>query len=381
MDTKQKIAIVTHELIYGVPQALRDYLIKRKTSSLLFIGLPFIDSRKASVISYRKGTKTDEKVVFRHKSLGILDYFIDFFQVIWWIYSRKENYDLFIGVNNLNSLAGLFLKKMGKVKKVIFYTMDFVPLRFNNRILNYIYHQIEIVCVKKCDEVWNVSPRMAKGREDYLGLSEKKYFQRHVPVGIWNDKVKKRSFEQIKKNQILFIGHLSTEKQGVQMVLEALPAIIKEIKDIKFLVVGGGWHEEILRNKAKELKLGDHVSFTGWIKDRSKLDEMMSESAIAVATYKPEKKILRNFTYFADPYKLKDYLGAGLPVVLTDISYNAKELEKRECGIIVKYDSREIAQAIMKLLKDEVTLKQYRINALKYAKELDWTNIYDKIFK
>lgn len=380
MDIKQKIIIVTHELIYGVPQALRDYLIKRKASNLTFIGLPFLDSRKASLVLYQKGQKIDEKIVFRNKSLGILDYLIDFFQVIWWTYSGKETYDLFIGVNNLNSLAGLFLKKIGKVKKVVFYTMDFVPIRFNNRMLNCIYHEIETICIKKCDEVWNVSPRMAKGREEYLGLSEKKYPQRFVPVGIWNDKIKKRPFEQIKNNQILFIGHL-LEKQGVQMVLEALTLVKKEIKEIRFLIVGGGPYENFLNDKVRELNLSRNVIFTGWIKDRDKLDQLISESAIAIATYKPEKKIQRNFTYFADPYKLKDYLGAGLPVVLTDISYNAKEIAKKECGIIVKYDKNEIAKAIIKLMINQEILKKYRQNALNYAKELDWMTVYNNVFK
>jgi len=380
MDINQKITIVTHELIYGVPQALRDYLIKRKARQLLFIGLPFLDSRKASFALYKNGHKIDKKITIRNKSLGILDYFIDFFQVIWRIYLSKETYDLFIGVNNLNSLAGLFLRKIGKVKKVVFYTMDFVPIRFNNKLLNYIYHQIEVICVRKCDETWNVSPRMAKGREKYLGLPEKKYPQKFVPVGIWNDKIKKTPFEQIKKNQLLFIGHL-LKKQGVQMVLEALTLVKKEIKEIQFLIVGGGPYEDFLKNRVKELNLSKNVIFTGWIKDRNKLDQMISESAVAMATYKPEKKILCNFTYFADPYKLKDYLGAGLPVVLTDISYNAKEIAEKGCGIIVKYERTEIAKAIIGLMKDQEKLKKYRLNALNYAKELDWMNVYDRIFK
>ena len=381
MDIKQKIVIATHELIYGVPQSLRDYLIKRKASHLLFIGLPFLDSRKASLVLYKEGQKIDEKISFRNRSLGVLDYFADFFQVILWVLTKSGTHDLFIGVDNLNCSAGLFLKKIGKVKKVVFYTMDFVPLRFENRLLNCIYHEIEAICVKKADEVWNVSPRMAKGREKYLGIPEKKYPQRFVPVGIWNDRIKKRPFEQIEKNQILFVGHLSTEKQGVQIVLEALTLVKQEIKEIKFLIVGGGLYGDFLKNRVKELDLDKNVVFTGWIKDREKLDQMISESAIAVATYKPEKKILRNFTYFADPYKLKDYLGAGLPVVLTDISYNAKEIAEKECGIIVKYEVNEIARAIIRLISNQETLKKYRLNALNYARKLDWMNVYDKVFK
>lgn len=380
INIKQKIIIVTHELVYGVPQALRDYLIKKKSSQLLFIGLPFFVSRTTSCVLCKQGKITAEKISYRKKSFGIVDYFIDFLQVIWSVLRSHDKYDVFIGVNSLNCFAGLFLKKIGKVRKVILYTMDFVPIRFENKLLNYVFHKIEIFCVKNSDEVWNVSPRMAEGREKYLGLSGKKYPQKFIPVGIWNDKIKKRSMDEIKKNQILFIGHL-LEKQGVQMVLEALPSVIKKIGDVKFLIIGGGEYESVLKNKVQELNIQNNVIFTGWITDRNKLDEMIGESMIAVATYKPEKEMLRNFTYFADPNKLKDYLGAGLPIILTNISYNAEEIEKRKCGIMVNYDKNDISEALAKLLKDKPIYKEYRENALNYAKELDWVNVYDKIFK
>ena len=106
---------------------------------------------------------------------------------------------------------------------------------------------------------------------------------------------------------------------------------------------------------------------------------MMSESAIAVATYKPEKKQLYNFTYYADPTKLKDYLSAGLPLILTDISYNSLEIATKKCGILVQYDKNDIAKAIVKILTNKKVLDEYRNNALVYAKEFDWNVIFKNI--
>lgn len=376
----QKIILVTHELVYGVPQALKDYLIKKKCGQLLFIGLPFFVSRKASVSIYKKGQAVSEEITQRPISFGTLDYFLDFLYVLWSVMKTSGTHDVFIGVNVLNCLAGLLLRKVGKVKKVVLYTMDFVPVRFENRLMNYIFHSIEIVCVKHSDEVWNVSPRMAEGREKFLGISAKKYPQRFIPVGIWNKKIKKRSFDEIKKNQILFIGHL-LEKQGVQMVLEALPDVMQKVGDVHLLVIGGGEYEEHLKCIIKKLDLEKNVTLKGWVTERSILDDTMGESAIAVATYQPEKEMLRNFTYFADPNKLKDYLGAGLPIVLTDISYNAVDIEKRGCGILVEYNKADIAAALTTLLQNKDIYKKYRANALQYADELDWMHIYDNVFE
>lgn len=380
MNTNLRIVIATHELVYGVPHALKDYLIKKKYSHLLFISLPFSESHKTSYVLYENGIKIEEKIHIRNKKLGILDFFIDFFQIIFWVYKSSNTWDVFIGINNLNSLAGLVLKKLGKVKKVIFYTMDFVPIRFNNRILNYIFHQIEMICVKKCDETWNVSPRMARGREKYLDLPQKKYPQKWIPVGTWNNNIVKRKLEEIKKKQILFIGHI-LEKQGIQEVIEALPKIIKEVGEVRFVIIGGGDYEPILKKRVNELNLEKNVEFLGWFLNRKKIDETIGESAIAVATYKPEKEWLHNFTYYADPYKIKDYLSAGLPIIMTNVSYNVKDVEKNGCGIIVDYDKDDIAKAIIKLIKDERMFKKYRNNCLQYMKNYDWELIFDRVFK
>ena len=268
---------------------------------------------------------------------------------------------------------------MSACTEVIFYSIDFVPQRFNNSLLNNIFHTLEIYCVKKSDYVWNVSPRIAEGRKKILHISDKQYKQIVVPIGVWNHKVKKRNFNQIKKHQILFLGHL-LEKQGVKLVLEALPSIIRKIPDVHFIIAGGGEYLDTLQKTVDELSLGKYVTFTGWITKRETIDDMMSESALAIATYKPEKEKLRNFTYYADPTKLKDYLSAGLPIILTDISYNAREIAEKKCGILVEYDKEIIAKSIIKLLTDNTLLAAYRKNAIQYAKDFDWSVIFDKLW-
>ena len=148
MNTNRTFIIVTHQMIYGAPQALKDYLNEKKVKQLLFIGLSFLTQNTSSLQVYKSGRKMSEKKIHRSNTIGMRDYFVDFFQVLWWVLKEKETYDTFIGVNGLNCLAGLFLKKIGKVKKVIFYTIDFVPIRFRNKLLNFIFHRIEIICVK-----------------------------------------------------------------------------------------------------------------------------------------------------------------------------------------------------------------------------------------
>ncbi len=377
MIESERIIIVAHYLLYGAAHALRDYLLPKKIKALTCLFLPLATQRKVFLTTYKGGKSVSNTTISRDANLGFFDYIIDVFTTIQFVFNQKP-YNVFIGCDPLNCLSGLLLKRMGKVKKVIFYSIDFVPIRFQNKLLNTIYHQIEIYCVKHADVVWNVSPRIAEGRETFLHLSAKKYPQVVVPIGIWNDKIKKRTVRQIKKQQMLFLGHV-LEKQGVQAVLEALPLIVKKVPQVQFVIAGGGEYLDNLKEQVRKLSLENYVTFTGWITDREKIDDMMSESAIAIATYKPEEEKLYNFTYYADPTKLKDYLGAGLPIILTDISYNATEIAEKNCGILVKYDKKEIAKAILTLLTDLDRLKLYRKNAVTYAKEFDWENIFKKV--
>ena len=376
MTQNSRIIIVAHYLLYGAGHALRDYLLSKKTKLISCVFLPLASQRNVFITTHKQNKLSFTQTMDRSKNLGVLDYFIDVATIIAFVFKQKP-YDVYVGCDPLNCVSGLMLKSIGRVRKVIFYSIDFVPIRFENKLLNFIYHQLEIYCVKNSDEVWNVSPRIAEGREKFLKLSASKYPQQVVPIGVWSDKIKKRPLNKIKKHQILFVGHL-LEKQGVQMILDALPGVIKKIKDVQFIIVGGGEYMNFLEAKVKKLSLDKYVTFSGWISDREQIDTMMSESAIAVATYKPEKKQLYNFTYYADPTKLKDYLSAGLPVVLTDISHNAQEIAEKKCGVLVKYDKAEIAEAIIELLSDEKNLAQYRKNALNYAKEFGWSNIFDK---
>lgn len=382
MIQNKRIIIVAHYLLYGAAHALSDYLKTKDIDRLLCIFLPLVDQRKTYIHEFRKTKQgklrplqdTKKPRFFR---LGPIDYILDILQTTVIILS-KEKYDLYVGFDPLNCLTGLLLKKLGRVKKVIFYSIDFVPIRFRNKILNSLYHNMEIFCVIHADETWNVSPRIAEGRNKFLQVSPKKYPQKVVQIGVWNGQIKKRPFTRIKKHQILFLGHL-LEKQGVQMLLEALPAVIKKVPDTHLIIAGGGEYMHELQEKVGALSLEKYVTFTGWIKERKKIDEMMSESAIAVATYKPEKKQLYNFTYYADPTKLKDYLSAGLPVILTDISYNAREIAEKRCGVLVQYDRSDIAKALLRLLANEKKLLEYRENALVYAKQFDWNNIFKNV--
>ncbi len=377
----QKFIISAHVVWYATAHALRDYLLSKKAKSVVFIQLPFVTRRDLTVDIYHQQKHTLSITSKRKDYPDMLDYSLDFLAVLRWSLSQPGKHHIFIGEDPLNCVAGLFLRLIRKVDRVIFYAIDFSPTRFANPVLNYIYHSLEKLCVVFADETWNVSPKIAEGRQQFLGLSPIKYPQKVVPVGVWPSEIVTQPIipQTVRKYHLIFMGHL-LEKQGVQIVIDAIPAIIKKIPDFKFAVIGEGEYSQQLHQQATSLKAEEHAVFIGSIPTHDQLNQMMDQGLCAVALYKPEKDKKKNFTYYADPGKIKEYLARGLPVITTNVPHNAQEIVHRRCGLVIGYDAGETARAVINILGNRQTLADYSKNAISFASEFTWDKIYTKAF-
>jgi len=367
----RRIVISSHVLMPGASHALLDYLISKKNSTIRFISLPLVTQRYLSARDY-----PSKRIISKKKAIepSLFEYLYEFVFVISNSLNFSSNIDVFFGVDPLNAVAGIILRRIGRVRKVIFYGIDFVPKRFTNPLINVFFHYFEKIAVKYSDEVWNVSPRISEGRKKYLGIDSKKYVQKTVPIGIGKI-IRKKSYKV--HHTLIFIGHL-LEKQGLQLVIDSFPNILKKLPDIKLTIIGGGEYENELKKQVKRLNLENSVNFLGWIDSREKISVEMQKSDMGIACYKPEKNKLSNFTYYADPTKIKDYLSYGLPVLTTNVPYNAYEINSAGCGFIVEYRKEEIEKAIIDFYKSESLIIEKKRRAYQYIEKYTWNKIFDK---
>lgn len=130
--------------------------------------------------------------------------------------------------------------------------------------------------ISMCDRILTVSDFMKNYLSTEKGIKWNKIDV--LPVGIDTDVFKPvKSKEQAKKELglggfkvILFVGRKCPEK-GPQMIVKALPLILKRIPDALAVFVGADyWHgvksttfTESLRLRAKKLKVDNHVVFKG----------------------------------------------------------------------------------------------------------------------
>jgi glycosyltransferase involved in cell wall biosynthesis len=124
--------------------------------------------------------------------------------------------------------------------------------------------------------------------------------------------------------------------------------------------------------------LDDAVEFMGYVKDHREAERLLAECAFAVALFNPD---LDDFSYYADPGKIKTFLAAGLPVIMTNVPWVAQEIDARRCGFVIPYDEASVTEAMLALLQDTGLLREYRANATAMARDHDYALIFSRALK
>jgi len=359
--------------IHGPVQALVDYSKKNmgKLTSVLH-PLPCSFVSNSEFRTFTRG-KCERSLYKRNlKVTEFFSYVQHVFLTFLFVARSNEKYDLCVGIDNLNALCGIILRKIGIVDKVVFYVIDYTPKRFNNPILNLTYHFLDGICIRHSDLVWNISERMAKIRE---GQGVEKRRNLIVPVGVELEKVGHIQDIKLNRRALVFASHLAKSK-GADLIIEAMEDVIKTVPDAKLEIIGTGPCEQELKDLVKTADLGNNVKFSG-LMQHDKLMKYLPTRGVALATYVEDS---HNITYFADPTKPKEYLACGLPVIITRVPWIAKEIEEKPMGIAINYDKKELTDAIIKLMKDDEFYERCRVNAKLFASKLSWDGIFDNAF-
>ena len=363
--------IVSHRFIPTLADDLKKFLQKRG------VNWTFIWHEFAALATRRSCIENKGSVTWSPNYRWLSDslvYIKNMIYTVWWLLTKVKKASIYVGYGAFNVVPGIWLRSWLGIKKIVFYTVDFAPNRFKNKWLNNVYKRIDAYAMKYADETWNLSPRMEVGRERLWRLKKEDYpRQRVVPLGVW---IRKEKLTPKYSQDIFFSGHLM-EKQGVQLVIKALPQILKFVPRSTLWIVGEGEYSEELKKLTALLKLQKHVHFTGRL-DADQQRRLMIKSGVAVAPYNPA---ISEYSQYADSAKIKTYLSAGLPVVLTDVTYNAKEIEKYGCGLVVPYSQSALAGTVTKVLANPGMQRLMKRRAIKYISKFDWEEIFTSNFK
>lgn len=377
---KFSVVITYHETLpCYIGEHIKEYLLGKYSMELLLIGHPLLENEESFKRSSRFEYYKDSKLVIKKKAFHWilpmpLLHIKDMIYTFVWCLNYRSKWDAFFGINNIDVLVALILRKMGKIRKVIYHPVDYGSARFKNKFLDWLYFQFDKICVQHCDETWNVSEGMIEAREKKMEL-KRDHRQYIFPICVWVYKVKRLPFNKVNKKKLVFRGSLF-DWMGVDLIIGAMPQIIKTIPGVILEIFGDGNERAYLQNKAKKLKVNDYIKFYGWIRERKELETLMSDGALGIATFNP--KLVDDKVRNGDPGKIKDYMLMGMPVITTNAVGYSQKIEKSRSGLVVNYKEEDLAKAVIKLLSDEQLLKEYRNNALKFIKQFDCGRLFDE---
>ena len=378
--TDKKILLYTHNSggTGNYDDELYDFLVRNGVDDIVKIDFPF-GQRSEKAIRFKRFNS--EKEIIRFESVikfstpVIVSYVKDLLYGIFYGFKFAKNTNLFFGMDNLLTLIGIFFKKIGLIKEVAYIIIDYTPVRYNIKILDNIYYAVDRFCLYNSDYVIPLNEAMIEARIRDKKLNRAKINYIVTPFG--NHSLSK-NIKITKNNKIVYFGQISKDKGAELFVPIAKSLIVKEFNDFVFEVIGGG-DVEYLKKQIKDEGLEKYFNVYGRINEVEKIEDILMSCSIALAPYYPEDK--NNFSYYADPGKVKFYLGCGLPMVITDVPPIAKDIEKNECGVVSEYNSDNFAGKIIEILSNEEKYLRYKNNSIEFGKKFDWDVVFISLFK
>lgn len=342
----------------GPAQALRDYLVAGGARVVtIFHPLTPEQGTRHRIVAYADGAQVRERSVrmpVRPPASFALDPFVPLL---------PPQADAWFGFNPLACARGLVARRTGRAQRVVLWSVDFVPDRFGPGTLpTRIYDWVDRVSCTRADARVELSAAARDARNRRHDLPPQPARAHVVPMGAWIDRVPTTPPDGFRQRRVVFLGHL-VARQGVGTLLDAL----RSLDDVAADVIGTGPLETELREHAR--RTGLDATFHGYVADHAEVEQLLSRSSVAVAPYAQTDE---TFTRYADPGKLKAYLAAGLPIVLTDVPPNALELASEAGAEVVADDAAALAGAISRALESPEQWQARREAALAYVRRFDW---------
>jgi glycogen(starch) synthase len=236
-------------------------------------------------------------------------------------------------------------------------------------------HGVENWVANRAEQVITCSAYMRDQVSDIFAIEEERV--EVIPNGIDpadlhsapDDEIKalRTRFAAPHEKLVLLVGRLVYEK-GFQVALEAMPRVIEDVGNVRFLVAGAGTHEQELRSQARDLGLDAHGTFLGWIGD----DVLHSLYRIADLTVVPS---------IYEPFGLValEAMACGSPCLVADTGGLREVVPHEQVGLRFRSrDPHSLARVAARVLTDDELGRRIVAEAHEHVRLFDWADVAER---
>jgi glycosyltransferase involved in cell wall biosynthesis len=192
----------------------------------------------------------------------------------------------------------------------------------------------------------------------------------------------KAQFGVAQRRLLLTFGLLSPNK-GIETVIRALPAVVRDFPDLIYFVVGathpavlrqgGEAYRTMLEREAEKLGVREHVAFRGQFVSAGELRRYLQAADIFVTPYLNEAQVSSGALSYA--------MGAGAAVVSTPY-WHAQELLAGGRGCLFPFkDHAALSRTLLELCASPTELQRVRDAAFAFTHSMEWPRIGDTYFE
>jgi glycosyltransferase involved in cell wall biosynthesis len=304
-------------------------------------------------------------------------------QAIKTVKKELDNYCT-ISFGNSANLVNILSKSKGRSYVSIRGYRSLSQKRISQIFWRYLY--------KRVDGIISVSEKMSREIENLYSLPKEKVFTIYNPYDI--NLIQKQSEESIDlyitSPTIVSVGRMA-EIKGYHHLLNALKIASVTIENIRLLLVGDGVIKDQLVSYAKEIGVGERVTFVGF--------QSNPYSYIVKCNVYVLSSINEGF-----PNALVEAMSCGVPVIAADCKTGPREIltakfqdkiadniEYADYGVLVppfQADNSDeigkdklLSEAIVELLTNPERYKHYKDKSLERAKEFSYELYKENIVK
>lgn len=272
----------------------------------------------------------------------------------------------------------LYLKFISLILRYRFILIrsEYPFFQIKNRLLLSVYQNLIGRWIFKCFDGFIL---MTYSLEKYFSaIKSRSSTIKIIPMTVDLDRFSEHRESPFDFEYIGYAGSLSSEKDGVDILIKAFSSISKDYPDMRLVIIG-----DIINNKFYDLLISlintlsesakERIVFTGRVDSRMIPDYLMNAKILALS--RPDSEQARG----GFPTKLGEYLATGNPVVVTSVGEIPIYIKHMETALLCNPgDIKDFAQKLDWVLRNYSQAKKIGLQGRKVAEKVFNANVQAK---